>query len=289
MSDRKTPAAAVSNEELRRRMARVIDQYLKLDRQLRQAENTNFRVCIFGSARIHRRDPTWQLVYSLAKRLAKRGIDIVTGGGPGLMEAANRAVQDAHDERSKSYGLPLNIPTLREPENQHLDIKSEHQRFSSRLDEFMRLSHAVVVAPGGIGTLLELMYVWQLIQIGLIERRPVLLLGADFWPGLLEWMEKELLGRAYINPEDMHYVQIVSTRDEAVEILAVKQAEFLRELEETRAGQVAPPVSVTTGQPTVAATPLKTATRALKKAKPAQNGADVNTDLATDTESPADS
>lgn len=241
--------AAGSNGDLRAQMARVIQEYLELDQRLRLAENTNYRVSIFGSARIRRRDPTWQLVYGVAKRLARMGIDVVTGGGPGLMEAANRAAQDAHHDQAKAYGLPLEIPTLNEPENKHLDIKSGHQRFSTRLDEFIRLSHAVIVAPGGIGTLLELMYVWQLIQIGLLEPRPVLLLDADFWEGLLDWMREQLLGRAFINPVDLDYVRVVSTKDEVIEILVPEHEKFLRQLQKTHAGQSAPAVSVTIGQP----------------------------------------
>ncbi|HEY3266852.1 MAG TPA: LOG family protein [Armatimonadota bacterium] len=237
-----------TNGELRRQMARVIQEYLRLDKQLQVVENTNFRVCIFGSARIRRRDPTWQMVYMLAKRLAQMGVDIVTGGGPGLMEAANRAVQDAHNERAKTYGLPLDIPSLREPANKHLDIKSAHQRFSTRLDEFMRLSHAVIVAPGGIGTLLELSYVWQLVQIGLMEPRPVLLLG-DMWPGLLDWMRDAMAGRGFINPSDLDDVHLVSTRDEVIDILKVEQEKFLQQLGTAKAGLSAPPVSVTVGQP----------------------------------------
>lgn len=242
--------AAPSGEDLRRKMSRVIQQYLRLDKQLQQLENTNFRVCIFGSARIKRRDPTWQNVYKLSKQLAKLGMDVVTGGGPGLMEAANRAVQDAHDERARTYGLPLDIPSLKEPANHHLDIKSAHQRFSTRLDEFMRLSHAVVVAPGGIGTLLELMYVWQLIQIGLIDKRPVLLMGADFWPGFLEWVRGTMLERGFIDLEDLDDVHLVADREEAVEILKAEQEKFMKHIEETRAGHTAPAVSVTVGQPT---------------------------------------
>jgi uncharacterized protein (TIGR00730 family) len=244
------PLAGPGDAELRRKMANVIKQYLRLDKQLQKIENTNFRVCIFGSARIKRRDPTWQNVYKLSKTLAKMGIDVVTGGGPGLMEAANRGVQDAHDERSKAYGLPLDIPSLKEPANHHLDIKSAHQRFSTRLDEFMRLSHAVIVAPGGIGTMLELMYVWQLIQIGLIEKRPVLLLGGDFWPGLLEWMRSTMLERGFIDPEDMDDIHLVSDREEAVAILKAEQEKFMKLIETTKAGHTAPAVSVTLAQPT---------------------------------------
>ena len=169
-------------------MTKVIGQYLELDNALRKAEQGHFRVAIFGSARIDPEDAIYLAVNEVARKLAVMGIDIVTGGGPGLMEAANRGVGDARMKRVRSYGLPLDIPGFREIANAHLDIKSMHQRFSSRLDEFMRLSDGIVVAPGGIGTLLELFYTWQLTQLSLVEPMPVILLGRDFWSGMIEWI-----------------------------------------------------------------------------------------------------
>src|SRR5439155_276471 len=184
-----------SVQEVRERLQRLLEEYMEVEVELRKLEDTQFRVCIFGSARIRSQDPTYKEIYCLALELARLGMDIVTGGGPGLMEAANRGVQDARNGRSKSYGLPILLPRRDEVPNKHLDIKSEHKRFSSRLDEFMRLSGAVVVAPGGIGTLLELFYVWQLLQVGLLEKRPVILLGTPFWQGLLDWMREQQLGK----------------------------------------------------------------------------------------------
>ena len=102
------------------------------------------------------------------------------------MEAANSGVLDLVERESRSIGLPIDLPMMKEPANKHLDIKSSHRRFTSRLDEFMRLSNAVVVAPGGIGTLLELLYVWQLLQVGLTNDRPMILLGKAIWGDLLE-------------------------------------------------------------------------------------------------------
>lgn len=208
------------NDDLRRRMSRVIDEYLQLDTALRKAEGTHFRVSIFGSARLQPEDSIYQCVYEVSRKLALMGADIVTGGGPGLMEAANRAVRDAGVKRVRSYGLPLDIPGLQEVANAHLDIKSMHRKFSSRLDEFMRLSDGVIVAPGGIGTLLELYYVWQLLQLSMIDPRPVVLLGRAYWSGLIEWMEAVVLPNKLISPVDMTYVQIVETPDEAVAAIA---------------------------------------------------------------------
>lgn len=212
--------------EARERLRKTIEEYIQLDAELRALENTNYRVCVFGSARIKPQDPIYHTVFCLAQRLSERGIDVVTGGGPGLMEAANRGVLAAKRGRSQSYGLPLDLPTLIEPANRHLDIKSSHKRFSSRLDEFVRLSHAVVVAPGGIGTLLELMYVWQLLQLNTVEPRPFILLGRDFWGGFLQWMEAVPAEQRLISPRDLEYVTVVDRPDEALEVLEKSYVQF---------------------------------------------------------------
>lgn len=212
--------------EARERISRTIEEYIQLDAELRALENTNYRVCIFGSARIKPQDPVYHTVFHLAQSLSEHGIDVVTGGGPGLMEAANRGVLASKRHRAKSYGLPLDLPTLQEPPNKHLDIKSAHKRFSSRLDEFIRLSHAVVVAPGGIGTLLELMYVWQLLQLHLMEQRPVILLDRKFWGGFMQWMKEMPAEHRLINPEDLQSVTMVDSVEEALAVLYASHAQF---------------------------------------------------------------
>lgn len=213
--------------EARERLRRTVEEYVQLDAELRALENTNYRVCIFGSARIAPRDPIYRSVFCLAQRLSERGIDVITGGGPGLMEAANRGVLASKRRRSQSYGLPLDLPSLVEPPNRHLDIKSAHKRFSSRLDEFIRLSHAVVVAPGGIGTLLELMYVWQLLQLHAMDDRPVILLGREYWGGLLDWMRAMPGEMRLVNPPDLDAVMVVDRPEEALEIIDRSHAAFL--------------------------------------------------------------
>lgn len=203
-------------EQVRRRLRRILEEYVSVESQLKELEGDRFRVCIFGSARIRPEDPIYHTVRELARDLAELDVDVVTGGGPGLMEAANAGVQEARNAASLSYGLPIRLPTATERANRHLDIKSEHRRFSSRLDEFMRLSHAVIVAPGGIGTMLELMYVWQLIQVKMIEPRPVVMLGRDFWGGLMAWMREEMLVRRLVSPEDFDPIHLVDTPAEAL-------------------------------------------------------------------------
>lgn len=120
----------------------------------------HFRVAIFGSARIKKGDPIYELVYTLAKMISKSGMDIVTGGGPGLMNAASEG-HHAGQKGNKlhSIGLRINLPK-EDKQATHLDVKKEFHRFSNRLDNFMRLSNIVVVASGGVGTLLELFYTW---------------------------------------------------------------------------------------------------------------------------------
>lgn len=216
-------------DEARERLRRTVEEYVRLDAELRALENTNYRVCIFGSARIRPQDRIYHLVFSLAQSLSQQGIDVVTGGGPGLMSAANRGVLAAKRKRSMSYGLPLDLPTLVEPPNRHLDIKSAHKRFSSRLDEFIRLSHAVVVAPGGIGTLLELMYVWQLLQLNALEGRPFILLGREYWSGLLEWMRSMPVAMRLVDPRDLECVHVVDEPEEALAIIRASHQAFLAE------------------------------------------------------------
>lgn len=213
-------------EEVRKQIERTLEQYFTLEAELKLLEKDRFRVCIFGSARTRPDDPVYQTVHRLTSMLAALNIDIVTGGGPGLMEAANLAVREAHNGVSQSIGLTIQLPRSLELANKHLDIKSEHQRFSSRLDEFMRLSHAVVVAPGGIGTLLELMYVWQLIQVGMVERRAVILLDSSLWGGLLEWMKQEMLGRHLVSPQDFDCLYCVDTPEEALPYVKAELEKF---------------------------------------------------------------
>lgn len=215
-------------ELARDRLHRLVDQYIQAEAEVRALEQGAFRVVIFGSARIQPQDKVYQMVYRIAHALAERGIDIVTGGGPGLMEAANSGVLDLVERESRSYGLPIDIPSLKEPINKHLDIKSSHRRFTSRLDEFMRLSNAVVVAPGGIGTMLELIYVWQLLQVGLTNDRPVILLGKEIWGGLLRWMRESLLSHGYISASDFRWITLVDSEQEVIELITVAHEHFMR-------------------------------------------------------------
>ena len=176
-----------------------------------------YRVSIFGSARIKPDTKEYKGVYTLAKELAENGADIVTGGGPGLMEAANAGVKEGSSSKSKSFGIRIDLPFEATP-NEHLDIKFYHKRFSSRLDEFMRISHAVVVTPGGIGTLLELLYTWQLIQVDHISARPITLVG-DMWNGFFDWIKSEPLKAQLLDKADLDNIIIVKNVHEVTKLL----------------------------------------------------------------------
>jgi len=230
------PRSGAEIDSVRQEIQETLERYFALEEQLRHLERDRFRVCIFGSARIQPQDPTYRRVHRLAQLLSECGVDIVTGGGPGLMEAANKGVRDARRPESLSIGLPILLPRSREEANRHLDIKSEHRRFSSRLDEFMRLSHAVVVAPGGIGTLLELVYVWQLIQVAMVEPRPVVLLGCEYWRGLVEWVRDPMQRRAFIGPHDLDWIRCVDRPEDVLPLIEPELRKFRERQEQQPEG-----------------------------------------------------
>lgn len=193
-------------------------------------DNRFYRTCIFGSARIKHDTKGYQEVFTLARYLAWRGIDILTGGGPGLMEAANKGGKLGQSEKkskSLSYGITVQLEFEPAP-NAHLDIKRHHQKFSSRLDDFMRLSHSVVFTPGGVGTMLEFFFTWQLIQVKHIESRPLVLLDREYWTGIIEWLKLVPLGRGLISPKDFDCLTIVDTPEQAFDIISAHHDAFIK-------------------------------------------------------------
>lgn len=132
------------------------------------------------------------------------------------MQAANAGHKSARSD-THSIGLSIKLPFEQE-DNKYLDIKKEFDRFSSRLDTFMSLSDAVVVAPGGIGTLLELFYSWQLIQVQHICETPIILYG-DLWATLIKWLRSEVLTRKLFDSKDMHNIFYVSSVERVVNLI----------------------------------------------------------------------
>ena len=232
-SSKKTGARKGRRGELRRhldeRLRLLHQRAMVIEEQLRKLdENRFYRTCIFGSARIKQDTHQYAQVFEVARYLAWEGIDVLTGGGPGLMEAANRGALLGREEKQTetlSFGLSIQLEFEPEP-NKHLDIKRHHHKFSSRLDDFMRLSHSVVCTPGGIGTLLEFFFVWQLIQVKHATPRPIVLLEKAFWGSILDWMQDEVLARGLVGEKDFGCIHIVDTPEEAFEIISAHHQEF---------------------------------------------------------------
>jgi uncharacterized protein (TIGR00730 family) len=226
-------AARGSRSELRKhldeRLRLLHQRAMVIEDELRKLDEGRFyRVCIFGSARIKAETKQYNEVFELARYLAWEGIDVLTGGGPGLMEAANKGAKLGREEKksqSLSYGLSIQLEFEPEP-NRHLDIKRHHHKFSSRLDDFIRLSHSVVCTPGGIGTLLEFFFVWQLIQVKHATPRPIVLLERAFWEGVLNWMKDVPLGRGLVGEKDFGVIHIVDTPEEVFEIISKHHQDY---------------------------------------------------------------
>lgn len=179
-----------------------------------------FRVTIFGSARIKNGSRDFRQVYALGKLIGEKGYDIVTGGGPGLMEAASvghKAGSKKHKNGSKVIGLNIKLPHEQKL-NPAIDVSREFSRFSNRLDHFMLFSNVIVVAPGGVGTLLELFFSWQLMQVHHICRLPIILLGEE-WQELIIWLKKYPLKKGYFTKDDLNLLFHAKDIHEAMEII----------------------------------------------------------------------
>src|SRR5436190_11316050 len=180
--------------------------------QIQPERVEHYRVSIFGSSRIRRGDPIYEEVKKLSYELAHMGIDIVTGGGPGLMEAANSGAMEGQAEsHARSFGLAIHLPS-EEAANPFVDKVFRHRTFFSRLHHFVRLSSAFIVMPGGIGTALELFMVWQLVQVKHVTAHPVILVG-KMWTGLIDWIRETMVGNGLVSPSDLDTISIVSSSD----------------------------------------------------------------------------
>lgn len=177
-----------------------------------------FRVAIFGSSRIKKNDPIYKQIYKLAETLGKNGIDIITGGGPGLMEAASSG-HKIGSKKTKALSIGLGIKLPKEQKfNKNVDYKETFMRFTSRLDKFMLFSNAVVVAPGGVGTMLEFFYTWQLVQVKHVCNIPIIFLG-DMWRGLLHWLKENPLKKRYFEVNDYKLLFAAKDYKDAMKII----------------------------------------------------------------------
>lgn len=177
-----------------------------------------FRVTVFGSARTKPDHPAYIQAYQLGKALARENIDVITGGGPGIMEAA-AAGHKTVDNETEAYtiGIGIKLP-FEQGFNQYIEVQKEFRKFSGRLDQFMVLSNAVVIMDGGIGTCLELFYTWQLTQINHICNIPIIVVGEQ-WRNLIKWVRDNPLENGFMSPEDMHNIYVVDTNEEIMEVV----------------------------------------------------------------------
>ncbi len=191
----------------------------------RELKKCNFGVAIFGSARIKMQEKSYKLVFKLAKMIGMKGYDLITGGGPGLMEAAS-AGHSAGDLLRKAdlIGLTIQLP-FEQSTNKYLELRKDFARFSERLEHFMALSQVLVVTQGGIGTMLELFFCWQLLQVGHSKFKPIILVG-KMWGKLIEWMKKFMLKENLISEPDFRFIYQVNTPEEAMRIIEKYHREF---------------------------------------------------------------
>jgi hypothetical protein len=171
-------------------------------------------VAVFGSARTPPDDPRYELARAVGRELGRAGCSIITGGGPGAMEAANRGARDAG---AFSVGLNIDLP-FEQNDNPYLDLSLDFHYFFARKVMFVRYSGAFVVLPGGYGTLDELFEALTLIQTGKIREFPVVLVGSAFWGGLVDWLRERLLGTGTISPGDLDLFHVTDDVDEVVSI-----------------------------------------------------------------------
>jgi uncharacterized protein (TIGR00730 family) len=202
----------------------VVNELTRLRRTTRQ----NYRVTIFGSARLRPGTVAYESVKQLAAELTKMGCDIMTGGGPGLMQAANEGAMPVDTSaRNRSVGIRVDLPFEQEL-NPFVGQAYQHRTFFSRLHHFMIISDAFVVVPGGIGTLLEMSLAWQLLQVRKLYNTPLIVVG-QMWTELVEWGRRSMLkeGSELASEIDFTIPHCAKTIAETVDIIREHRASWL--------------------------------------------------------------
>ena len=197
--------------------------------RLRPSKQERYRVTIFGSARAQPGSWVYDEVKRVAGALAEMGCDIVTGGGPGLMQAANEGAEQVNaPERNRSVGIRVDLP-FEQDVNPFVELAFEHQTFFTRLHHFVLASDAFVAVPGGIGTVLESLLIWQLLQVRHVQDTPLIFVG-KMWADLVEWARKHLLDARLplASPKDMDIPQCLNTADEAIALIRDYHGKWLK-------------------------------------------------------------
>ena len=190
----------------------IISEFIEATERLAEIRPA---VSIFGSARLQPGHRWYELTVSLARQLSDAGFAVISGGGPGIMEAANRG---AFEGESPSVGLNIQLPR-EQVSNAYQNISLSFRHFFARKVAFAKYASAFVAVPGGFGTLDELAEILTLAQTRMGRRIPVILVGSDFWGGLLAWMRESMLGNGLINEEDLSLVTVVDDPGDAVKAI----------------------------------------------------------------------
>ncbi|RBQ18513.1 TIGR00730 family Rossman fold protein [Spongiactinospora rosea] len=187
-------------------------------------------VTVFGSARTPEDSPEYQMSVQLGRALAEAGYAVITGGGPGCMEGANRGAREAG---GISVGLGIELP-FEQRMNDYVDLGIEFRYFFVRKTMFVKYANGFITLPGGFGTLDELFEALTLVQTGKVTSFPVILLGSRYWGGLIDWIRGTLESTGKISPKDLDLVQVTDDVDEAVAAIAESDERRLARLREER-------------------------------------------------------
>jgi uncharacterized protein (TIGR00730 family) len=177
--------------------------------------NVGPAVAVFGSARVPPGDPQYAAAEATARRLSQAGFAVITGGGPGLMEAANKG---AHEAGGISIGCNIELP-FEQGTNAWVEVAINFRYFFVRKTMFVKYSEAFIIFPGGFGTMDELFEALTLIQTGKIRNFPVILFGSDYWSGMLDWIRKVMLQEGKISSEDLDLLVVTDSPEEAVQVI----------------------------------------------------------------------
>ena len=191
---------------------KILSEFVESAEELQQISPA---VSIFGSARTPRDHRYYKLTENIARLLSDAGFAVISGGGPGIMEAANKG---AYYGNSPSVGLNIVLPHEQRP-NEYQDLSLKFDHFFSRKVMFVKHALAYVVMPGGFGTLDEMFEALTLIQTGKTRKMPIILCGVEFWSGLLDWVRQRLIGDGLINAEDLDLLQLIDDPQQIVETI----------------------------------------------------------------------
>ena len=191
------------------RIFRIMAEFVDSIEDLSRVQNG---VTIFGSARVKPGDPYYQMAEKLGRLLVQNGFSVITGGGPGIMEAANKGAAEAGGQ---SVGMNIKLPFEQKP-NPYANLQIDYKYFFIRKVMFVKYAVAYIILPGGYGTMDEFFEALTLIQTKRVKSFPVIVMGREYWQGLLDWLKSTMLRKNMIQPFDIEMIQIIDEPEEVV-------------------------------------------------------------------------